>query len=295
MKLPWWALIAVKLVLSRLPLGYRLFAWLGVFKHGRMHDPTYAIGIFNRHFARRGSANRTPFVGLEFGVGDSVASAVIASAHGASHCYLVDAGRFSVEDVTTYKNVATHLHEQGLDVPDLTSANSLEDVLTFCSSDYLTDGLQSLRLIDDQSIDFAWSNAVLEHVRLDEFVPVLAEFRRIMKPGSLMSHRVDLKDHLGGALNNHRLPRTLWEQDWFANSGFYTNRITLVEMLELFAQADFDAELVQIDKWQQLPTARKDMAREIDSLAERDLLVSGFDVLLRPGAAGTGNASMDHR
>lgn len=283
MKLPWWALIVAKLILSRIPLGYRLFASLGMFKHGRMHDPAYALDVFTRHFDRCAiKTNDQPFVGLEFGVGDSVASAVIAQAHGASSCYLIDAGRFSVEDVETYQNVAAHLERAGMVAPDLSKAKTLADVLTSSNGTYLTDGLNSLRLIDDDCIDFAWSNAVLEHVRLAEFRQVLSEFRRVMKPDGVMSHRVDLKDHLGGALNNHRLPGALWERDWFANSGFYTNRIAFVDMLDLFAQAGFDTEVLQVDRWPQLPTSQKSMSAEFQDLTEDELMVSGFDVLLRP-------------
>lgn len=281
--IPWWLRIALKLVLSRIPLGYRLFAALGVFRHGRMHDTSYALGIFSRHFARSGiGARPTAFVGLEFGVGDSVASALIAKANGASRCYLVDAGKFSVEDLDTYRSVATALTEQGHDLPAMDDASTLDEVLELYDGVYLTDGLRSLQTIPDDSVDFAWSNAVLEHVRREEFAPVMTEFRRLMKSDGVISHRIDLKDHLGGALSNHRLPTSLWEQDWFATSGFYTNRLSYSQMLAAFEQAGFDVEIVQTDRWESLPTPINKMAEEFHSLAAQDLLVSGFDVLLRP-------------
>ena len=56
MTAPWWVRIAAKLILSRLPVSYRSFARLGLFRHGRMHDPSYALGTFSRHFDRAGSA-----------------------------------------------------------------------------------------------------------------------------------------------------------------------------------------------------------------------------------------------
>ncbi len=281
--IPWWLRIALKLVLSRIPLGYRLFAALGVFRHGRMHDTSYALGIFSRHFERSGiGARQGEFVGLEFGVGDSVASALIAKANGASRCYLVDAGKFSVEDLDTYRSVVTALTEQGHDLPAMDDASTLDEVLELYDGVYLTDGLRSLQTIPDDSVDFAWSNAVLEHVRREEFAPVMAEFRRLMQPDGVISHRIDLKDHLGGALNNHRLSTSLWEQGWFATSGFYTNRLSYSQMLEAFERAGFDVEIVQTDHWQTLPTPINKMAQEFHSLAETDLLVSGFDVLLRP-------------
>lgn len=280
--IPWWLRIAIKLVLSRIPLGYRLFAALGVFRHGRMEDPSYALGVFSRHFERADiGARRADFVGLEFGVGDSVASALIAKAHGARSCYLVDAGRFSVEDLETYRAMAKALADQGHDLPTMDDANSLDDVLAIYNGEYLTDGLRSLQAIPANSVDFAWSNAVLEHVRRDEFAAVMAQFKRVLKPDGVISHRVDLKDHLGGALNNHRLSSALWEKDWFATSGFYTNRLSYSQMLARFEQAGFAVEILRTDRWESLPTPKNKMAKEFQSLEKADLLVSGFDVLLR--------------
>jgi len=284
---PWWLRIAVKLLLTRIPISYRLFAAIGIFRHGRMHDSSYALGVFSRHFERSGIGERidtekSSFVGLEFGVGDSVASALIATAHGASACYLVDAGRFSVEDLDTYHAIATALAEQGYDVPSMENARTLTDVLDICNGVYLTEGLRSLQSIPDKSVDFAWSNAVLEHVRQHEFAPVMEEFRRLLKPDGIISHRIDLKDHLGGALNNRRISTNLWEKDWFAHSGFYTNRLSYPQMLAEFEAAGFAIEIVQVDRWEALPTPVEKMAKEFRNLDPADLLVSGFDVLLRP-------------
>ncbi len=280
--IPWWLRIATKLVLTRIPIGYRLFAAIGIFRHGRMHDASYAMGVFARHFERTGlDASDTEFVGLEFGVGDSIASALLTNAHGASKCYLVDAGKFSVEDLDTYRSLAKALTEQGRQLASMDNARTFDDVLELYNGVYLTDGLRSLQTIPTESVDFIWSNAVLEHVRRAEFEPVMTELRRILKPGGVVSHRVDLKDHLGGALNNHCVSTNLWEKDWFARSGFYTNRISYSQMLDLFERCGFAIEVVQVDRWESLPTAIEKMAPEFQSLDETDLLVSGFDVLLR--------------
>jgi len=281
--IPWWLRIAAKVVLTRIPIGYRLFAAIGIFRHGRMHDTSYALGVFTRHFARSHVGTRKPgFVGLEFGVGDSIASALLATAEGASKCYLVDAGRFSVENIDTYRAIAQALSEQGKQIASMDNARTFDDVLELYNGVYLTDGLRSLQAIPDESVDFVWSNAVLEHVRADEFEQVMVELRRLLKTDGIISHRVDLKDHLGGALNNHRIGTEMWEQDWFARSGFYTNRISYTQMLDLFETSGFAVEIVQVDRWEHLPTAIDKMAPEFRTLDETDLLVSGFDVLLRP-------------
>jgi predicted SAM-dependent methyltransferase len=138
-----------------------------------------------------------------------------------------------------------------------------------------------LRAIPDTSVDFVWSQAVLEHIRLHEFDEMLAELHRIVRPGGILSHRIDLKDHLGGALNNMRIPGRFWEAEWMARSGFYTNRITFKNMIHRFELAGFKVDILHTDRWDRLPTPRQKMAAEFSAIPDDELLVSGFDVLLR--------------
>jgi len=72
--LPWQLKIAAKIVLSRLPLSYRAWSRLRLFRHGAMDDPSSALEIFREHFNRSGIARG--FTMLELGPGDSLASAV---------------------------------------------------------------------------------------------------------------------------------------------------------------------------------------------------------------------------
>ena len=67
-----------------------------------------------------------------------------------------------------------------------------------------------------------------------------------------------------------------------ADSGFYTNRIRYSDMLDRFANAGFQVEVVGADRWDRLPTSKRSMAKEFRSLPDHELCVSGFDVLLRP-------------
>lgn len=67
-----------------------------------------------------------------------------------------------------------------------------------------------------------------------------------------------------------------------ARSGFYTNRIRYSDMLNRFKSAGFNVEVSRIDKWKSLPIERNKMYGEYKMLPDTDLLVSGFDVILRP-------------
>ena len=278
---PWQVKIAVKIVLSRLPFGYRFWEKLSLFKHGEMERPEYAFGAFRKHFDRVEFTHKSEgFVALELGPGDSLFSDLIAKAFGASKTYLVDVGPFADLDLAPYRRMASFLTEGGFSVPDLQNCHTWEKLAEACSAHYLTEGIHSLQDIPSSSVDFVWSQAVLEHVRRDDFLPIFRELRRIQRTGGIGSHRVDLQDHLGGALNNLRFQTRTWESAMMSNSGFYTNRIRYSEMLDLFKQAGFQAEVAHADRWATVPTPRRKMAPPFRGLPEEELTISSFDVVL---------------
>jgi len=241
----------------------------------------YSLNIFNEHVTKSNfSASMEGKAILELGPGDSIATALIAKSCGAKSI-LVDVGRFAVEDLNFYRDFARVLNERGLSFPALKNVTSFTQILNFCEARYLTEGLSSLRAIEDQSVDLVFSQAVLEHVRKHEFLEIQRQLARILKPGGVCSHRVDLRDHLGGALNNLRFSEKLWESRFFADSGFYTNRLQMKNMLALFESAGFEVDVVDIRRWQALPTPRAKMDALFADLPEECLNITGFDVLLR--------------
>jgi SAM-dependent methyltransferase len=281
-KIPWWMKVCVKLVLSRLPFEYRFWQMVGVFSHGKMNDLGYVQSVFDHHIL---AANlKKKLLGktlLELGPGDSIATAVISACHGA-RAILVDAGDYAVKRVGPYQVFANNLREQGLNPPDFSEARTREDILAICGARYFVNGLHSLKAISDGSIDFIFSQAVLEHVRRDEFFEIMKELYRILSSDGLISHRVDLKDHLGGELNNLRFNETVWESDFFSKSGFYTNRIRFSLMIEMFEDAGFYIESIQCERWAVSPIRRRSLSRDFSLISDDDLLVKGFDVLMRP-------------
>jgi SAM-dependent methyltransferase len=280
---PWYARIAAKVVLSRLPAAYAFWHRHNLFSHGFMDQPVYARDVFRLHFERSSFARKgDKFVGLELGPGDSIMSAVIAAAYGARTCYLIDAGSYSATDARPYHALAESLRRDGLPAPDLTGAETLEQILVRAHAQYGTQGMTSLRAVPTGSVDFVWSHAVLEHIRRREFGETMRELRRVLRGDGVCSHRVDLKDHLGGTLNNLRLRSRLWERDWMARSGFYTNRIRYSEMVEQFAAAGFSVEVINIGRWSDVPISRSNLATEFQHLSDDDLCIKDFDVLLRP-------------
>ena len=283
--IPWWGRIGLKLVLTRVPAGYGLWRRLRVFRHGAMHDPAYALAVFQSHFARSGLSAGRPFVGLELGPGDSVASAVIAAAYGAAHTHLVDVGRFATEDLSTYRTLCRYLSEERMRPPDLGRVHDLDSLLAACHATYATRGLESLRAIPSASVDFVWSHAVLEHVRRRDFASFVRETRRVLRPTGICSHQVDLQDHLGGALNNLRIGSRWWEAEWMARSGFYTNRLRMSEMLSAFESAGLTVRSLSATRWDAMPTPPHALAPEFRDHDPADLLVKDFAVELSPAGA----------
>ena len=181
--LPWWSQITVRLVFSKLPVSYNTWRKLGVFKHGFMDSSKYANSVFENHMARAGLQRehlRDTTI-LEIGPGDSVATAIIAKCHGAK-AILLDAGHFAQDDIKAYIELCEYLRKLGLEPPDLSSASTLEDVLSVCNAKYLTEGFASYKKIPTNSVDFVFSHGVLMLIPKKEFLPTMQECRRIMKP-----------------------------------------------------------------------------------------------------------------
>jgi SAM-dependent methyltransferase len=282
--MPWWLKIAAKVVLSRLPFGYGFWQQLSLFRHGAMDEPDYVLRNFREHYAAAGEPGAgEAFTALELGPGDSLASALVAKGLGGGECWLVDAGDFARKDIDVYRQIALALAERGVAVPDLDGIDDCDAMLARCQARYLCDGLAGLRRIPDASVDFIWSQAVLEHIRRRDFADTVAELRRVIRPSGVSSHRIDLRDHLSTGLNNLRFPSALWEREFLACSGFYTNRIGFAEMVDAFEAAGFEVAITKQDRWPALPLPRSKMAPEFRHRSEEDILVSGFNVVLRPG------------
>ncbi|HMU56056.1 MAG TPA: methyltransferase domain-containing protein [Nitrospira sp.] len=280
-RVPWWGKVGAKIFLARLPVSYQSWKRLHLFEHGAMQDPAYAYGVFQRHFdAAQSRKTLNNFVGLELGPGDSLLSAMAAHAHGSSAYYLVDAAWNIDADIKNYRAMAGFLVAQGFPMFAEADLESVETILERCRACYVTSGLDSLRAIPTGSVDFVWSHSVLQHVRYSAFLQTLRELRRIHRPDGVSSHWIDLQDCMGGALNNLRFGDAIWESS--LSSGFYTNRIRYSQMLSLFREAGFEADVLTIKRWDRLPTPRGKLNTRFRDLSDEDLLVRCFHVILMP-------------
>lgn len=289
--LPWWARIGTKVALARLPIPYQFWKRIGLFAHGDMNEPQRAFATFVEHARTAGALdestsspylirNQNEFNVLELGPGDSLFTAVIAAALGASRSWLVDSGAFATSDISTYRTLFDFLRQHGYALPINTDFESLDEILKASNCEYFTGGVRSLSRLQSGSIDFCFSNAVLEHVPKAEFQLLADELFRLLKPNGISVHRVDLKDHLGGNLNNLRFSEATWEGALFRKSGFYTNRIRFREMIGILEKSGFSCSLPRVTRWTALPLPLEKLNAAYRHLRDEDLLVSGFDIVL---------------
>ncbi len=283
-RLPWWAKLYAKLALSRLPVPYSLWRKFKLFRHGDMNDPLRAIRTFgNYHRRALESADISPgFNVLELGPGDSILSGLVARSMGAGQAWLVDAGAFADTNVAACYRTLALLKQAGHFDLGLGNVTSLDEILKLANVIYLTGGTASLSEIPDASIDFFWSQVVLEHVPYNEFPEFLHQLRRIVKPQGIGVHTVDFRDHLSNGLNNLRFSHEIWESYAFRNSGFYTNRIRPGTMLKLFKEAGFDVEVIAEMHWPEIPTPRAAMAEPFREMPDAELRLAEYEVVLRP-------------
>jgi SAM-dependent methyltransferase len=189
---------------------------------------------------------------------------------------LVDVGRYANEDLQLFAAAA---RDSGVDPITVDRWSSVGEALRDLNAVYLTDGLNSLRSIPDGSVHFVFSHAVLEHVRKGEYADFVGEMRRVLVPGGIASHQVDLRDHLSAGLNNLRFPDWIWEKPLFAEAGFYTNRLSCSEHLQTFENAGFQLISVTRQTFDRKPIERRSLARQFSDRTDEDLAVLGFHLV----------------
>jgi SAM-dependent methyltransferase len=286
---PWYIKIPLKCAIARLPFGDRFWQRLNVFRAGGMDDPANALTTLEFFLRLAGLPSLAGRTILELGPGNSLLTALFAASLGSEGTWLVDVKRLAETDVSLFAKAIAVLEEKRMPVPNLDGCRSTPEIMKKLRATYETGGIESLSKIADASVDFIFSAAVLQHVRLDEFPELLRQTRRILKPEGVAAHTIDFRDHLQRALNNLRFSERVWESSFMANSGFYTNRIPWPQMKQMFEDCGFLVEVKHMEFWPHgLPTQHHKMAMPFKEMPIEDLLVSACQVVLRPQPDGVG-------
>lgn len=278
----WWVKIILKIIFSRLPIKHQTWKKFGLFEHGNMNNSEYSYRVFKHHFSKVEKYLPDNYTLCELGSGDSISTALIAPCFGSSRTYLIDNGDFAMRDISGYKKLDDFLTKKGLNGLKFDTLFGFSDLLENNNSCYLTNGIDDLKKLETNSIDFVFSQATLEHISFYDFIETQEQIHRILKPSGIASHNIDLRDHLDVSLNNLRFSERIWESDLMAKSGFYTNRIRYSEMIAIFKKTGFKVDATIIETWDELPIPRSKLSDDFKGLSDEDLCVAVFDVLLKP-------------
>ena len=280
--MPWWIKIILKIILSRLPIDYQKWSGLDLFRHGNPNDMLQYIDKFNKHFNLAFSEQKpVDFVCLELGPGDSIATGIIAHSFGAKKTYLFDVGDFAIKDINYYKEFSKKLSKNKIKTPDISEINSFEELLSKFNIIYLKDGLESFQEIPNSSVDMIFSHSVIEHIRLAELPVIISELYRVVSKNGIMSHNIDLMDHLDYSLHSLRFSKSLWESNFFVKSGFYTNRLRYSQIIKIFTEKGFTLTLEESGKWPSVPINLKKIHNEFNHLTKNDLLIRTMHVVAK--------------
>ena len=269
----WLLKILIKIIISRLPIKYSFWKKIGVFRHGGMDNYEYSKKIFFGHLGdmKKYRKIEKPTI-LELGPGDGITSAIYSSVLNSPKIYLIDVKPFAENNIDKYLNIIDLLkrdHQINISTKNITSISSL---LKQFNAVYLTNGLSSLRSIEDSSIDYLFSHSVMEHIKFAEVDSLVREMYRVLKPNGVISHNINYKDHLEDSLNNLRFSFYVWESKFISKSGFYTNRIPAVEMHKIFKNNGFEFYFENFSKWKKLPIKRKYINTYFSKYTDKELI-----------------------
>ena len=274
-KIPWWAKAAIKIFLSLFPFTYHFWEKLNIFRHGDYHkSPKQIQAVFDRHVNYYKSNLRgDPVVMLEMGPGDTLAHCISGKCKNLKKFFFIDVGDFAMKEVQHYKDFSEYL---GINLKSETFLGLLNET----NSIYHTDGLDSFSYIEDEVVDFSFSHAVIEHIEREEFQKTLKELYRVHKKHSFSSHWVDLHDHLGGSLNNLRFSNKFWETKLIKNSGFYTNRLRMSEIVTIAKDSGFEVKIEEAYSWEKAPISKSSMHSSFHRFSEEEMRICTFLMFL---------------
>lgn len=276
----WLLKIFFKIILSRLPIKHSIWRKIGIFNNGGMNKTEYAKFVFFNHLDELKKINNihNPVI-MEIGPGEGIGTAILSRIHNAKKVYLIDASDFLDKDINKYINIMHSLEKDLFNEDKYQNFSTFDELLKAFNTTYLSDGLESLKTIKENSVDYIFSHSTMEHIRLKEVDQMIKEMYRVIKPKGLISHSINYRDHLSGSLNNLRFSEKLWESDFFSNSGFYTNRIPAFEMHKKFSKKGFQIIQEKFRSWENLPIKRKYLHKHFQKYDSYQLINYGSSII----------------
>ena len=277
----WLLKIVIKIIISRLNIPYEIWKKLNIFKHGQMENYEYSRNIFEGHYRDMNKVSKidNPVI-MEIGPGDSLFSMVYSRIYTKEKFYFLDVNDFASKNLNLYFKLQKNLEKEKPNLKILKKPfKDFDGLLCFYNAEYLTSGIESLKKIEDNSVDYIFSHSVIEHVRKYELDSLIDQMYRVLRPKGVISHNINYKDHLDESLNNLRFSENLWESNFFARSGFYTNRLPAVEIHSLFKKKGFKLTYENFGKWEKLPINRNKINKIFNKFSDEELAIPTSSLL----------------
>ncbi len=198
---------------------------------------------------------------------------------------------FEGKDVVEFGPGQTH--EIGAKLLDSGARSiSLIDVESYLEGDMVRDlGMRYILYdgkhvpMDNESVDIIVSYTVYEHIRYPKLQ--VEETFRLLRPGGLAIHRIDLGDHFSYGVNEDllfnclRYPKWLWEAMTF-NRSAYINRVRYSEWIDLHKGAGFEILSVAKDESEHIRSLySKGQLEYLSKLNGEDRFASAIDLVLK--------------
>lgn len=127
----------------------------------------------------------------------------------------------------------------------ISRASSFDEIYAALSWNYVVDESGTMSTLPSNTFDFIVSSDVLEHIDRTILSSFVETVFRLLKPGAVTFHSIDLIDHLSyfdpkaPPKAYYKLDGTTWDR-WVNSKVQYINRVQRPEWLSLFEHAGFE-------------------------------------------------------
>lgn len=180
----------------------------------------------------------------------------------------------------------------------LAAARDAWALLEIARIDYRAPADASRTGLPGGSIDVHFSYTVLEHIPAEVLAAILHEANRVVAPGGLACHHIDLSDHFShddasiSAINFLRFGASQWER-YGGNQFAYHNRLRTIDYLDIYQACG--QEIVDCVRWTDERSLRElrsgfPLASEFQRMSAEVVCTVGLRVVSRPMPKGAPEA-----
>lgn len=174
--------------------------------------------------------------------------------------------------------------ERLMDVCQNPSAYNLDQINELIGLESLVQDARNLNIKGD-SVDFICSNNTFEHIPAEILSAILREFNRVIKPGGLMSHFIDMSDHFAHfdsritIYNFLKYSEKKW--DFIDNSIQPQNRMRFRDYKEMYKELGLPVSEDIIRKGDTEALKRVKIHSEFSGYSDEELAISHATIISR--------------